>query len=98
MEGGREINQQKFAPRPSCSLISLMFRNDACLNCNAPVNSYGHVWTLPPFYGTSTKNYDVMTSKKCFKYNNPSMPLSKAIRFICKDGLTKTTFPGQTQT
>ena len=33
-----------------------------------PVNSYGHVGTLPPFYGTFTPNQDVMTSKKCFEY------------------------------
>ena len=32
-----------------------------------PVNSYGHVGMLHPFYGTSIQNKDVMTSKKCFK-------------------------------
>ena len=31
-----------------------------------PVNSSGHVGTLPPLYGTFTHNEDVMTSNKCF--------------------------------
>ena len=29
-----------------------------------PVNSYGHVGTLPPLYETFSQNSDVMTSKK----------------------------------
>ena len=33
-----------------------------------PVNSQGHVGTLPPLYGTFTQNEDVMTSNKCLKY------------------------------
>ena len=37
-----------------------------------PVNSYGHVGMLHPFYGTFNQNKDVMTSKKCFSYNHPS--------------------------
>ena len=41
---------------------------------NLLVNSYGHAGALPPFYGTFTQNKDVMTSKKCFKYNLPSKP------------------------
>ena len=49
-----------------------------------PVNSKGHVGTLPPFYGTFTQNVDVMTSNKCLKYNHPT----KLQRLICMDGLT----------
>ena len=29
------------------------------LMLNVPVNSYGHVWMSPPFYGTFTKTKDV---------------------------------------
>ena len=37
---------------------------------NVPVNSYfGHVGTLPPFYGTFTQNEIVMTSNKCLRYS-----------------------------
>ena len=43
-------------------LFELMF--------NVPVNSYGHVGTLPLFYGTFSQNEDVMTSNKYFKYNH----------------------------
>ena len=32
-----------------------------------PVNSYGHVGTLPPFLGLLPNIGDVMTSKMCFK-------------------------------
>ena len=49
-----------------------------------PVNSNGQVGTFPPFYGTFTQNEDVMTSRKCLKYNR----LSKPIRLISVDGLT----------
>ena len=31
-----------------------------------PVNSYGHVGTLPPFYWTSTQHQNIMTPKMCF--------------------------------
>ena len=54
------------------------------LMLNHPVNSYGHVGTLPPFNGTFTQNEDVMTSNKCFKYDYPTKPT----RLICMDGLT----------
>ena len=54
------------------------------LICKVLVNSYGHVGTLPPFYRTFTPNKDVVTSKKCFKFNQPSKPL----RLICMDGST----------
>ena len=54
------------------------------LMLNVPVNSYGHVGTLPPFYGTFTQNQDVITSKKYLKYNHPSQPK----RLIGMDGLT----------
>ena len=36
-----------------------------------PVNSYGHIGTLPSLYGHSTQHLDVMTSKN--------------LRFICMD-------------
>ena len=49
-----------------------------------PVNSLGHVETLPPLFGTPTKNEDVMTSNKCFKYNHPTKP--KVLK--CVDGST----------
>ena len=39
-----------------------------------PVNSYGHVGTLPPFYGTFTQIEDVITSNKGLKYNHPIKP------------------------
>ena len=41
---------------------------------NAPVNSYGHVGKMPPFYGTFTQNEDVMISNKCLKCNHTSKP------------------------
>ena len=44
-----------------------------------PVNSHGHVGTLPPFYGAFTRNEDVMTSNKCFTYNPTKL---KPIRLI----------------
>ena len=34
-----------------------------------PVNGYGHVGMLPPFYGTLTLHDDIMTSKKCSNAN-----------------------------
>ena len=39
-----------------------------------PVNSNGHVGTLPPFYGTFTQHLDVMTVKiiMLHKYNHPT--------------------------
>ena len=45
-----------------------------------PVNSQGHVGTLPPLYGTLTQNEDVMTSNKCFKYK-PSNNAGRA--YMC---------------
>ena len=44
-----------------------------------PVNSQGHVGTLPPHYRTFTQNEDVMTSNKCLKY--PSNQAKKAYRY-----------------
>ena len=42
------------------------------LMLNVPVNGNGHVGTLPPFHGTFTQQYDVMTLKICFiKYKTP---------------------------
>ena len=66
-----------FAPKFLC-LFELML--------GVPVNSYGHVGTLPPFYWTYmyTQNKDVMTSKNRFKYNHPTKPL----RLICMNGST----------
>ena len=49
-----------------------------------PVNSSGHVGTLPPLYGTFTQNEDVMTFNKCLKYNHPTKPQ----RLICVNGST----------
>ena len=54
------------------------------LMLNIPVNSYGHVGTLSPFYGTFIQNKDIMASTKCFKYN----PTTKPTGLICKVGLT----------
>ena len=61
-------------------LVQIFF----CLNLfelvlYVPVNSQGHVGTLPPHYGTFTQNEDVMTSKKCLKY--PSNQAKKAYRY-----------------
>ena len=39
-----------------------------------PVNSQGHVGTLPPFFGTLTQSENVITSNKCLKYNHPTEP------------------------
>ena len=63
----------------SCALF-------VCLNLmlNVPVNSQGHVGTLPTFYGTCTQSEDVMTSNMCLKYSH----LTKSIRLICIDGLS----------
>ena len=43
-------------------LFELMFK--------VPVNSLGHVGTLPLFYGTFTQHDD----DKCLKYNHPTKP------------------------
>ena len=53
------------------------------LMLNSLVNSYCHIETLIPFYGTFARKSDAMTSKQCFKYNHPSKPL----RLIRMDGL-----------
>ena len=45
------------------ALLCLFFE----LILNVPVNSYGHVGALPPFYGTLTKNEDGMTTKTFLK-------------------------------
>ena len=50
---------------------------------NSLVNSYCHIETLTPFYGTFARKSDAMTSEQCFKYNHPSKPL----RLIRMDGL-----------
>ena len=36
------------------------------LMLNVPLNSNGHVWMLPLFYGTFTKHKDVVTLEMCF--------------------------------
>ena len=59
----------------------VLFDFELMLNCL--VNSYFHIETLTPFYGTFARKSDVMTSKQCFKYNHPSKPL----RLIRMDGL-----------
>ena len=38
------------------------------LMLNSLVNSYCHIETLTPFYGTFAQRSDAMTSKQCFKY------------------------------
>ena len=53
------------------------------LMLNSLVNSYCHIETLTPFYGTFARKSDAMTSEQCFKYNHPSKPL----RFIRMDDL-----------
>ena len=57
-----------------------------CLNLmlNVPVNSQGHVGTLPTFYGTFTQSENVITSNVCLKYNH----LTKSVRLIFIDGLS----------
>ena len=56
------------------------------LTLYVPVNSSGHVWTLPPLYGTFTQNEDVMTSNTCLKYNHPTKPqrLIIYIYYMCE--------------
>ena len=44
------------------------------LMLNSLVNSYCHIETLTPFYGTFARKSDAMTSKQCFKYNHQSKP------------------------
>ena len=59
------------------------------LKLYVPVNSNGHVGTLPPFYGTFTQHED--TQNGLHKYNQPTEP----IRLICMYGLTKPLFLGR---
>ena len=74
-----------------CFNISTMFQTlpdavvlfDFELMLNSLVNSYCHIETLTPFYGTFARKSDAMTPKQCFKYNYPSKPL----RLIRMDGL-----------
>ena len=53
-------------------LISWYLKHRSSFVCSfelilyVPVNSNGHVGTLPPSYGTFTQHYDVMTLKMCF--------------------------------
>ena len=53
-----------------------------------PVNSNGHVGTLPQFYGTLGYND---TQNLLHKYNHPTKP----IRLVCMDDLTKPLFLGR---
>ena len=48
-----------------------MFLFDSLLKYT-PVNNYGHVQTLPPFYGASSQYLDIMTCEICFKINHLS--------------------------
>ena len=52
-----------------------VFLFDFELMLNSLVNSYCHIETLTPFYGTFARKSDAMTSKQCFEYNHPSKPL-----------------------
>ena len=38
------------------------------LMLNSLVNSYCHIETMTPFYGTFVRKPDTMASKQCFKY------------------------------
>ena len=49
------------------------------------VNSYSHVETLPPFYGTSTQHLDIMTSKNVLQ-NIPQL-VNKKLLHVCIHGL-----------
>ena len=49
---------------------------------NIPVNSKGHVGTLPPLYGTFTQNEDVMTSNKCFKNQRTNGPVNAHLSLL----------------
>ena len=67
LEQSRSVPRLEVSSFSCMNLISAMTQGLFELH-NVPVNSYGHVGTLPPCYGTCTTNYNVMTSKKCFKY------------------------------
>ena len=67
-----------------CMCVNDLVQIFFCLNLfelmlYVPVNSQGHVGTLPPHYGTFTQNEDVMTSNKCLKY--PSNQAKKAYMY-----------------
>ena len=54
--------------------------NKYCKQEYCMIESLGHnvlynSMRLRPFYGTCTQNKDVMTSKMCFKYNQPTKPI-----------------------
>ena len=48
-----------------------------------PVNSYGHIGTLPPFYGYGTSVHPETASNLTPGFNHPSKPL----RLILMSGL-----------
>ena len=55
----KKTNNRLYAQPTSTTMFSCLYD----LWLSVPVNSYGDVGTLPPFYGTSTHE-DVMTPKK----------------------------------
>ena len=65
-----------FIHERKCVFVYLMFY--------VLVNSYDHVRTLPPFYGTFIQNKDVMASKKCLKHSHTPKPQ----RLLCMVGST----------
>ena len=74
----KKENGPRASSAPALELNTIIFKHVYCLfelMLYVPVNSQGHVGTLPPLYGTFTQNEDVMTSNKCLKYNNhPTKP------------------------
>ena len=46
-----------------------------------PFNNYGHIWTLPPFDGTSKPIFDVMTYKMC-KVKQPKKTMTFIYRMF----------------
>ena len=62
----KKTNNILYAQPTSTTMVSSLYD----LWLSFPVNSYGHIGTLPPFYGTSTHE-DVMTPLKyqLSKYN-----------------------------
>ena len=62
-------------------LLLLFFLFDLMLYI--PINSYGHVGTLPPYVVLLPNIGDVMTSEMSFGYNHPI-----ASKQLCMDGVT----------
>ena len=66
----KQIGSQQTAWKLHVGIIKSHFMIFVCLfelMLYVPVNSSGHVGTLPPLYGTFTQNEGVMPSNKCLK-------------------------------